>query len=47
MSTVQNELVGICQVYKKGGKGLTRMTSSLNVTWVVNNMTPDLELDKQ
>lgn len=27
-------------------RGLTRMTSSLSVTWVVNNTTPDLDLDK-
>jgi hypothetical protein len=30
----------------KKSKGLTRMTSSLSVTWVVNNTTPDLDLDK-
>lgn len=29
----------------KVGVGLTRMTSSLNVTWVVNNITLDLDLD--
>ena len=31
---------------KVKSKGLTRMTSSLSVIWVVNNTTPDLDLGK-
>ena len=32
---------------KKARGDLTRMTSSLSVTWVVNSTTPDLDLEKK